>query len=130
MPGRCGSVNGRASHVGQRNSSNTNRIASRLAPACRSAVPTLRAVDAPGCGVVRRAPASPVPTALVLSPFRRPQVRRHPVLSARKSPPVQVAVPSPGGCWPPEKVLSQHSVLVTRIIDGCFGLEYRGQRFL
>ena len=45
MTGRGGRGNGRASHVGQRSSFNTNRLASRLAGTCRKA----RANSA-GCG--------------------------------------------------------------------------------
>ena len=48
IPGRGGSGRGRASHVGQRNSLRTNRIASRLAPACRNA-----RASSVGCGCPR-----------------------------------------------------------------------------
>ena len=48
VPGRRGSGRGRASHVGQPNSLRTNRIASRLAPACRNA-----RASSVGCGCPR-----------------------------------------------------------------------------
>ena len=70
IPGRGGNGGGHASHVGQRNSLRTNRMASRLAPAHE---PAPLAADVSGYGVVGRAPAFPVLTKVVLSRFRRPR---------------------------------------------------------
>ena len=92
IPGRCGSGRGRASHVGQRNSLRTNRIASRLAPL---------AADVPGYGVVGRAPVFPSLTAPVLSRFRRPRLPLVPDVSARRCLPVQVVISPPGDFWQP-----------------------------
>ena len=84
---------------------------------------TLWTVHAPSNGVVEMAPAFPVLTMLVLSLFRRPPPHLVPVASARKS----LQVPAAGHL---REVLSQHSVLVARKIDRCFGLFHLGQLVL
>ena len=68
--------------------------------------------------------AFPVLTALVLSLFRPPPARLVPVVLARMFPQVQVQHFFSVTAGHLMKVLSQHSVLVARMIDRCFGLEH------
>ena len=118
MPGRGGSGNGRASHVGQRNSFRTNRIASRLAPACRRA-----RANSVGCGCPRLRCCR----KSVLSQFRRPPPHQVPVVRLEYHFKFwwQHLLPVTSGHL--REVHSQHSVLVARIIDRRFGLEHLEQ---
>ena len=126
IPGRGGSGRGRASHVGQRNSLRTNRVASRLAPACRNARASSVCCGCPRYDVVGRAPAFPVLTKVVLSRFRRPRLPLEPDVSVRKFLPDQEEVTS-GSL---RKMLSQHLILVTRQVNCSFGLECLAQTLL
>ena len=79
-------------------------------------VPTLWAVDAASYGVVGRVPAFPVLTVLVLSTSSGPID-----LGSYTS-------SSSGGRISPR--FSQHSILFTRIVDCCLGVEHLAQLFL
>ena len=104
IPGRCGSGRGRVSHVGQRNSLRTNRIASpALLLRAVTHKPAPLPADVPGCGVVGRDPAFPALTEPVLSRFRRPRLLLVPGVSARKFLPVQVVIYPPADSWQPEE---------------------------
>ena len=120
IPGRCGSGRGRASHVGQRNSLRTNRMASRLAHACRNA--RARSV---GCGCPRlrccrnssRFSCSDKCRAVSV---RRPRLPLEPDVSVHKFLPDQEEV----------SLLSQHSIPVTRQVKCSVGLECLAQILL
>ena len=104
FPGRGGSGRGRASHVGLRNSLRTNRMASRLAPACRDA-----RANSVGCGCPRlrccrkssRFSRSDKGRAVSVSSSSSSSCPRY--VSARKFLPVQVVISPPGGFWQPEE---------------------------
>ena len=78
-------------------------------------MPTLWAVDAPDCDAPGTAPASLVPTVLVLCRFRRPRVPPNPIVSVRILLRVQVAALLPDDTWPRgENVLATLDVGRTR----------------
>ena len=92
--------------------------------------PSTLAEDAPGYGVVGKAPAFPVLTKVVLSRFRRPRLPLEPDVSVRKCLPSQEVRSLLGDFCSLRKMLSQHLILVTRPVNCSFGLECLAQILL
>ena len=122
IPGRGGSGRDCASHVGQRNSLITNRITSHIAPACCNA-----RASSVGCGCHRlrccRKSSRFSRSDRGRAQFRRPRLPLGPDVSARKYLPDQEAIFL-------LKMLSQHSILVTRQVNCSFSLQCLAQFLL
>ena len=89
--------------------------------------PAPLAADVPGYDVVGRAPAFPVLTEVVLSQFRRPRLPFEPDVSARNFFQIRRKYLLSVTSGSLRKMLSQHSILVTRQVNCCFGLECLAQ---